>query len=79
MANEVLEDHMPFIIAYARVEAYRQLVSDRARFRQWQNQNQTQNISVNELVQMLNDAEGQRDWEYAALKTWQRPTIGRIG
>jgi hypothetical protein len=71
--------HVPYIIAAARVEAIDQLLADRARFRQWQNQNQVQNISINELLTMRTEAEQQRDSEWLMLRTWQRPTIGRVG
>jgi hypothetical protein len=77
--NAVTVEHVPYIISAARVSAYDQLLSDRARFRQWQNQNQLQNVSINELLQMRAEAEDQRDYEWSIVKRWQRPTIGRIG
>jgi hypothetical protein len=77
--NAITVEHVPYVVAASRVEAYDQLLSDRARFYQWQNENQVQNISVNELVQMRAEAEQTRDYEWSLLKRWQRPTIGRIG
>ena len=75
----ILDDHVPVVLAWARSEAYRRMLSDRARFRQWQNVNQTQNVSVNELVQMVQDADRQADDEWLQLRQWHRPVIGRIG
>lgn len=75
----ILDDHVPVVLAWARTEAYRRMLSDRARFRQWQNANQTQNVSINELVQMVADADRQADDEWLQLRQWQRPVIGRIG
>lgn len=73
------DDYVPLVLAWARAECYRRLTADRARFRQWQVANQVQNISVNELVQMVNDADRQADDEQVLLKRWQKPVIGRIG
>lgn len=72
------DDYVPLVLAWARAECYRRLVSDRARFRQWQTSNQVQNISINELLQMIADADSQADDEWAAVKRWQKPVIGRI-
>jgi hypothetical protein len=75
-ATAILDDHVPLVLAWARAEAWRRLQSDRARFRQWQNQNQVQNISVNELIQMVADADRQADDEWMTLKRWNRPVPG---
>ena len=72
------DDYVPLVLAWARTECYRRLVSDRARFRQWQNSNQVQNVSINELLQMIADADSQADDEWATVKRWQKPVIGRI-
>jgi len=72
------DDYIPATIAWARAECYRRLLSDRARFYQWQNANQVQNISINELVQMVGEADSQADDEWVAIKRWQKPVIGRI-
>jgi len=73
-----LDTHVPLILAWAQEQAWRRLLSDRARFRQWQNMNQTQNVSVNEIIQMVQDASRQADEEWALLRRWQTPVIGRI-
>lgn len=75
-ATAILDDHVPLVLAWARAEAWNRLLSDRARFRQWQNQNQVQNISVNELIQMVGNADRQADDEWATLKRWHRPVPG---
>jgi len=74
----ILDDHVPLVLAWAQEASWRRLLSDRARFRQWQTANQVQNVSINELVQMIGDAARQADEEWALLKRWQTPVIGRI-
>jgi hypothetical protein len=72
------DDYIPVVLAYSRAESYRRLLSDRARFYQWQNTNQVQNVSLNELIQMVNEADRQADDEWVSIKRWQQPVIGRI-
>jgi hypothetical protein len=72
------DDYRPYVLAISKAEAYRRLLSDRARFYQWQNANQVQNISMNELIQMVNEADRQALDEWLAIKRWQKPVIGRI-
>jgi hypothetical protein len=72
------DDYIPLVLAWARSEALHRLLADRARFRQWQNANQTQNVSINELVQMVNTSDRQADDEWVSVKRWQKPVIGRI-
>jgi hypothetical protein len=72
------DDYVPLVLAWARAEAYRRLLSDRARFYQWQNANQVQNISVNELVQMVSESDRQADDEWVSVKRWQKPVPGRV-
>lgn len=73
------DDYVPLVMAWARAECYRRLTADRARFVQWQVSNQIANVSINELVQMVNDADRQAEDEAIFLKRWQRPVIGRVG
>jgi len=77
-STTILEDHVPLVLAWSQEAAWRRLLSDRARFRQWQNANQTQNVSVNEIIQMIQDASRQADEEWALLRRFQTPVIGRI-
>lgn len=72
------DDYLPLVLAWARAEALNRLLADRARFRQWQNANQTQNVSINELVQMVAKADRDADEEWVAVKRWQKPVPGRI-
>ena len=76
--SAIPDDYVTLVLAIARAEAYRRLVSNRARFEQWQVANQVQNISVNELIQMVGDADRQAEDEWQYLKRWQKPVVGRI-
>jgi hypothetical protein len=76
--NAVPDDYVTLVLALSRAEAYRRLVSNRARFEQWQVSNQVQNISVNELLQMVSEADRQAEDEWMSLKRWQKPVMGRI-
>lgn len=76
--NLIPDDHVTLVLAMARSEALRRLITDRARFKNWQNTNQVQNISVNELAQMVQDADRQADQEWALMKQWQMPVAGRM-
>lgn len=78
-AAAIPDDYVPLVLAWARAECYRRLLSDRVRFYQWQNANQLQNVSINELVQMVGDADRQADDEWLAVKRWQKPVQGRQG
>lgn len=75
--NLVPDDYVPALLAYARAEALRRLITDRSRFKQWQVANQVQNISVNELIQMVNEADRNAAEEQALLKRWQMPVMAR--
>jgi hypothetical protein len=76
--SAIPDDYIPLIIAWSVAYSLRRLLVDRARFRQWQNTNQTQNVSINELSQMVSDADRQADQEWVGLKRWGKPVIGRI-
>lgn len=75
--NYIPDAWVPYILASARAEAYRRMGGDRARFKQWANSNQVQNISVNELLQLISEAESEK----RALKprVWTRPRPARVG
>lgn len=72
------DDYVSYVLASARAEALRRLLADRARFKQWQVANQTQNVSVNEIIQMVNEADNQALSEWTAIKRWQMPVRARI-
>ena len=77
-ASAIPDDYVLLVLNTATAEAYNRMLSDRVKFRQWQNTNQTQNVSINELIQMANQAERQRDDEWLTFRTWQKPVPGRI-
>jgi len=76
--SAIPDDYVTLVLALARGEALRRMMTDRAKFRQWQVHNQVENISINELVQMVNEADQQANDEWAAMKRWQVPVEARI-
>lgn len=76
--NLIPDDYVAAVLSRARAEALGRLVADRARFKQWQVSNQVQNISVNELLQMVNSAEQTASEEEAFIKRWQMPVTARL-
>lgn len=80
VTNLVPDALVPLVLARARVEAYRRVAADRERFKAWLSRNQTQNVSINELLAFIQDAESDvRRLEGQTPKVWQRPVQGRIG
>jgi len=77
--NLIPVDYVALVLALARAECYRRLVGDRARFREWLSRQQTQNVSVNEAVQMVNEADNEAEKLRTRLKVWQRPVPARAG
>lgn len=76
--NLIPDDWVPLVLAKARSEAYRRVAGDRARFEQWLSSNQTQNMSVNELLQLIQDADDQAERLDRMLPRTQRlPVPGR--
>lgn len=77
--NLIPWDFRALVLAQARAEAYRRVAADRVKFEEWLARNQTQNVSVNELVQFINeaDAEAQR-LRVMTPRTWQKPVEGRV-
>lgn len=71
--NLIPDEYVPYVIAHARAEAYSRMSSDRARFKQWANDEQTLNISVNEMIQLTNDAQLERDRHRARIFRWRKP------
>jgi hypothetical protein len=68
---------VPLILARARSEAYRRIGADRERFKVWLTRNQNQNVSVNELLQFVREAEGQTQLLARSNRVTQRPVAGR--
>ncbi len=78
-ANLIPDDYVPLVLARARAEAYRRVLADRARFKTWLSRNQTQNVSVNELVLEINEADAEALRLQRELRTWQKPVPARQG
>lgn len=77
--NLIPDDFVPLVLAIGRAEAYRRVTGDRARFEQWLNSNQTQNISINELLQMIDEADKAAARERQSVRTLAYPVPGRQG
>ncbi len=78
--NLIPDDLVPLVLARARAEAYRRVASDRERFKAWLSRNQTQNVSVNEMLQMINEADAEaRRLEQTSMRIWMKPVSARVG
>lgn len=73
VTNLIPDEYVPYVIAHARAEAYGRMASDRARFRNWETSEQPLNISVNELLTLINDAQLERDRHRARIMRWRKP------
>jgi hypothetical protein len=71
------EQYINFIMAAARLDAVRVMLPKRASFEKWLTLNQKENVSVNELAQIMAQAEGEMERERSRMKTWRRPLPGR--
>lgn len=76
-ANYIPNRLIPLVIARARAEAYRRLAADRQKFKAWLSRNQEQNVTVNELLQMINEADNEALVLDRGQKSWQKPVPGR--
>jgi len=65
------------VLASARAEAYRRLAGDRVKFEQWLARRQQQNVTVNELTIMVNEADGEYLRAMSRLRTFRRSRPGR--
>lgn len=64
---------VPTILAMAAAEAIRVMMTDRAKFKQWDALAQSQNISVNEFAQMVNEGDAEYRTLLSQNRTWRRP------
>ena len=71
------ELHYEIVLNRAEVELLHYLKADRARFMQWQNTRQDQNVSVNELLQAINASEQRASATSSKWFTWRKPKPGR--
>lgn len=76
-ANYIPERLVPLVIARARAEAYRRLAADRQKFKAWLSRNQEQNVTINELLQMINEADNEALVLDRGQKSWQKPVPAR--
>lgn len=77
-ANLIPDDYVQYLIAVARAEAYRRMAGDRARFAAWQARNQTQNVTVNELILLINEADAEAERLRRQTHVWRKPVPGRV-
>lgn len=76
-ANYPPDDFVPLILSVARQEAYRRVGADRERFKAWLSRNQNQNVSVNELLSLISEADRDAERLKREKRTWVRPVPGR--
>lgn len=73
-------DLAQLVLARARAEAYRRVASDREKFKAWLSRNQVQNVTVNELLELINEADAEANRLTAMVpKTWQKPVSAYTG
>jgi hypothetical protein len=77
--NLIPDEFVPLVLARARAEAYRRMGADRVKFKDWLARNQSQNMSINELVELINEADREVVRLEAQHKVWQHPVSGRTG
>lgn len=78
--NLIPDLYASLVLARARAEAYRRVGADRARFTAWLARNQSQNVSVNELLQLINEADNEaRQLEARIPKVFQKPVSAYTG
>lgn len=76
-SGEIPDALVPRVIATARAEAYRRMLGERSRFEQWQASSHEQDVTVNELLALV--AEAQADAARLSVpRTHRRPVPGRL-
>src|SRR5688500_7325151 len=76
--NTIDDSLVPLVLARARAEAYRRMGVDRVKFEEWLSANQTQNVSVNELLQLINEAEREAEFLERQSATIKKPVPARV-
>lgn len=66
------------ILAIARAEALRRVATERARFEQYATGNPRSDVSVNELIGQVNDADQEAQRLLSNIKLIRRPTVGKM-
>lgn len=79
LATNLLPDRLvQLVVSLARAEAYRRALGDRMRFKQWATTNQIQNVSVNEMLGIINESERKAaELRANTPRTWRRPVPAR--
>lgn len=73
------DDLVPLILATARSEAYRRVLGQRSRFLQWQASSHEQDVTINELLAMTQEATAEQERLRARVpRTVRRPVPGRL-
>jgi hypothetical protein len=67
------------ILAMARAEAYRRMAGSRAQSTQWAALNQKESVSVNELMQLIGEAEAEAARQKRAVRVMRMPVQASIG
>lgn len=73
VTNLPSDRYVQIILAMAAAEAVRVMMTDRAKFKQWDASNQSQNVSVNEFTQMVNEGDAEYRYLLSQGFTWRRP------
>jgi hypothetical protein len=77
--NLIPDDYVSYLLAVSRAEAYRRMAGSRARFEAWQAANQKQNVTVNELILLINEADAEAERLRRHIRVWHKPVPGRVG
>lgn len=79
LTNNQIPDYLvPLVLARARAEAYRRAGADRVQFKNWLVSNQTQNVSVNELLQLIREAADEAEMEERKFSSrHSKPVVAR--
>lgn len=79
--NYIPDDLVPLVLAMARAEAYRRMAGSRVQFTNWLASNQSANVTVNELFELIREANAEivRLQRQSNGRTWSRPVPGRRG
>ncbi len=78
VTNLIPDELVPLVIATSQAELQETLLSDRARFVNWQTNSAPLNVTVNELVQQIESARRRRDQLWARNMTWRKPVEARV-
>lgn len=76
--NLIDDSLVPLVLARARSEAYRRMGASRVQFENWLASNQTQNVSVNELMQLINEADREAEMLDRSAYTIKKPVPARV-